>query len=129
MIRDSVALSIRQPWAWLIVAGVKDVENRTWRTGHRGHFFVHAAQRLDLDGYKWALATGYDLPAMEALERGGIIGFANLVAVLEPGEGGANPWRDHAQFGYVLEDAATLPFRPLRGRLGFFPAIYREVLP
>ena len=24
------ALSIRQPWAWLICAGYKDVENRTW---------------------------------------------------------------------------------------------------
>ena len=24
------ALSIRQPWAWLIVNGYKDVENRTW---------------------------------------------------------------------------------------------------
>ena len=29
-------LSIRQPWASLIVAGVKDVENRTWPMGYRG---------------------------------------------------------------------------------------------
>jgi hypothetical protein len=26
------ALTVRQPWASLIIAGIKDVENRTWRT-------------------------------------------------------------------------------------------------
>jgi hypothetical protein len=25
------ALSIKQPWAWLIVSGIKDIENRTWK--------------------------------------------------------------------------------------------------
>lgn len=29
-------LSIRQPWAWLIVNGYKDIENRTWPTHFRG---------------------------------------------------------------------------------------------
>jgi ASCH domain len=27
---------IRQPWAWLIVNGIKDIENRSWRTRYRG---------------------------------------------------------------------------------------------
>lgn len=26
------ALSIRQPWAWLVVQGYKDIENRDWPT-------------------------------------------------------------------------------------------------
>ena len=30
------ALSIQQPWAWLIAHGKKDVENRTWATAFRG---------------------------------------------------------------------------------------------
>jgi len=29
------ALSIRQPWAWLIIAGHKDIENRSWGTKYR----------------------------------------------------------------------------------------------
>jgi len=29
-------LSIRQPWAWLIIHGGKDVENRTWWTDYPG---------------------------------------------------------------------------------------------
>ncbi|MCB2188832.1 MAG: ASCH domain-containing protein [Deltaproteobacteria bacterium] len=36
-------LSIRQPWASLIVAGMKDVENRSWATKYRGPVLIHAA--------------------------------------------------------------------------------------
>jgi hypothetical protein len=35
-------LSVRQPWASLIVNGFKDVENRTWPTRYRGRILVHA---------------------------------------------------------------------------------------
>ena len=37
-------LTVRQPWASLIVAGVKDVENRTWRTSYRGPLAIHGAK-------------------------------------------------------------------------------------
>jgi hypothetical protein len=40
-------LSIRQPWAWLIIAGHKDVENRSWTTTYRGPLLIHAARRPD----------------------------------------------------------------------------------
>jgi hypothetical protein len=43
------ALSIRQPWAWLIVNGVKDIENRSFRTRHRDPLVIHAG--LNLAGY------------------------------------------------------------------------------
>ncbi|QES88839.1 ASCH domain-containing protein [Rhizosphaericola mali] len=36
-------LTIRQPWASLIVAGIKDIENRTWKTSYRGPLLIHAA--------------------------------------------------------------------------------------
>ncbi len=35
-------LSIRQPWAWFIAAGLKDVENRSWETSYRGTVAIHA---------------------------------------------------------------------------------------
>ncbi len=37
-------LSIRQPWAWLIVNGYKDIENRTWSTRFRGKVLIHAGK-------------------------------------------------------------------------------------
>lgn len=44
------ALSIQQPWASLILTGVKSVENRTWKTPHRGPLLIHAGKTMDLIG-------------------------------------------------------------------------------
>jgi hypothetical protein len=38
------ALTIKNPWALLIAAGVKNIENRTWRTKFRGRILIHAAK-------------------------------------------------------------------------------------
>jgi len=37
------ALSVRQPWAWLIVNAYKDIENRDWATKLRGRIWIHAS--------------------------------------------------------------------------------------
>ncbi len=49
------ALSIIQPWASLIATGIKDVENRTWRTNYRGEFLIHASAKHLKEG--WAALT------------------------------------------------------------------------
>ena len=44
-------LSVRQPWAALILHGVngqkKDVENRAWPTKFRGAMLIHASKSVD----------------------------------------------------------------------------------
>lgn len=37
-------LTIRQPWASLIAAGVKTIETRSWSTRYRGPLAIHAAE-------------------------------------------------------------------------------------
>ncbi len=37
------ALTVKQPYASLIVGGIKDIENRTWLTNFRGRILIHAA--------------------------------------------------------------------------------------
>jgi hypothetical protein len=39
------ALSIKQPWASLIAHGIKDIENRTWRTHFRGKIYIHTSAK------------------------------------------------------------------------------------
>jgi len=39
-------LTVRQPYASLLVSGIKDVENRSRRTNYRGTVLIHA-------GAKW----------------------------------------------------------------------------
>ena len=41
------ALSVRQPWAWALVYGGKNIENRTWPTTYRGRIWIHASGRED----------------------------------------------------------------------------------
>ncbi len=36
-------LSIKNPLSYLICAGIKDVENRTWRTDYRGTIYIHSS--------------------------------------------------------------------------------------
>ncbi len=37
-------LSVKQPWAWAIISGGKDVENRDWSTKFRGRLYIHAGK-------------------------------------------------------------------------------------
>lgn len=43
------ALTIRQPWAELILRGRKPYELRSWRTKYRGPLVIHAAMRVNSD--------------------------------------------------------------------------------
>ncbi|KAF5304904.1 hypothetical protein FQR65_LT00788 [Abscondita terminalis] len=40
-----LCLSMHQPWASLLVAGIKVHEGRTWYTEHRGRLWIHAASK------------------------------------------------------------------------------------
>ncbi len=127
------ALSILQPWAALIVAGVKDIENRSWPTKQRGEILVHAGKGFDIEAFMWlrnnfirmglssadACKVGDLLDRMnpKTMERGGIIGKVELVDCVKDH---ASPWKAEGTFGFVLRNATALPFRPLRGQLGFF---------
>ena len=119
------ALSIRQPWAWLIISGGKDIENRSWHTKFRGRFLVHAAKGMTKAEYlrvKFWLARpgsgihGVELPAFEELQRGGIIGSVELVDSVDSSDSG---WY-MGEKGFMLRDPRPMVFIPLKGRLNFF---------
>ena len=40
-------LTIRQPWASLIMAGLKEYEFRSWKTNYRGELLIHAGKTID----------------------------------------------------------------------------------
>lgn len=115
------ALSIRQPWAWLILNAGKDVENRDWPTPFRGRFLIHASKGMTREEYEngsdmlW-LDPGVQLPPFEKLERGGIVGSVELVDCVEESE---SEWF-FGRYGFVLRDPQPMIFEPCKGRLGFF---------
>lgn len=112
-------LTIRQPWAWLIVNGHKDVENRSWDTKFRGRFIVHAAAGIDPEYEAVRLKAarmGIEIPPRERIERGGIVGAVELVETVTTLE---SPWWD-GPVGFVLRAAKKLPFEAMKGRLGWW---------
>lgn len=115
-----IALSIRQPWAWLIVHGHKDVENRDWPTRYRGETLIHAGKTKDKEQYaaaqEMAKEVGLELPPIDDLEYGGIVGRAYLHDCVSHSP---SHWFI-GEHGFLLRDSTPLPFTPCRGRLGFF---------
>lgn len=122
------ALSIRQPWAWCIIRAGKDIENRDWPTRYRGAVAIHAAKGMTRDEYEDCLYTchdisrlhqfpvGLEMPSFEALERGGIVGVAEIVDCVSVSE---SPWF-FGRYGFLLRNVEPVPFIPVKGALGFF---------
>lgn len=122
------ALSIRQPWAQLIVAGIKPVENRSWPTPVRGPILIHASKAFDTEAFFWLLNNwqSYGLPpavddllrskTVSGFPQGGIIGTADMVDCVtshpSPFFGGP--------FGFVLANAKEIEPIKMSGRLQFF---------
>lgn len=116
-------LSIRQPWAWLIVNRHKPVENREWPSGYRGKLYIHAGKTMtksDYEACKLFMAgfTDLQIPPMEELERGGIVGSAWMDGHVTRCD---SEWFT-GPYGFVMRDAKALPFRLLKGMLGLFTA-------
>lgn len=109
------ALSIMQPWAWLIAAGHKDIENRSWPTTFCGPVLIHAGKKFDFDpqmDWDWDDIT----PRLDEMHTGGIVGEAEIVGCVT-----TSPSRwFQGTYGFLIRNARPLPFRPCRGMLGFF---------
>lgn len=125
----SLALSIRQPWAWLIIHAGKDVENRTWRTAVRGRVLIHASQKMTRADYEacvifcsglpyGTLPPDLAFPTFEQLKPlcGGIVGVMTITDCVRESP---SPWfcGDH---GFVIGSATSMPFSPCKGALKFF---------
>jgi hypothetical protein len=122
------ALSIRQPWAWMIMNLGKDIENRNWSTGLRGRILIHAAKGMTRDEYDEAIEVARtaragvpaDLrirpPGFETVARGGIIGSVEIVDCVSTS---TSPWF-FGRYGFVLRNPQPMAFLPCRGALGFF---------
>ncbi|MFC3228759.1 ASCH domain-containing protein [Marinibaculum pumilum] len=120
------ALSIRQPYAFAIVNGWKDIENRDWPTRFRGPVLVHAGKKEERDDVFDVLRfiaerTGRDPHVIASKYRdqkalGCIVGAVDIAdCVTEHASG----WF-YGPYGFVLTNGR--PCKPVacRGALGFF---------
>ena len=76
---ELIVLSLKQPWAELVVSGKKMIELRSWNTNYRGEFYIHASKNTNK---KKCRELGLN-PA--DLVTGAIIGKCTLVNVKKYG--------------------------------------------
>lgn len=59
-------LTIREPWASLILEGKKTIETRTWKTKYRGAVLLHASKKPEspISGKIFAVANIVDCKTM-----------------------------------------------------------------
>ena len=113
-------LSLKQPFAELILQGRKKIELRNWKTQFRGKFLIHASRVPD----KKAMEEF----GLDKLPTGFIVGEANLVEVKEyPNE--EEHRKDRAlhlassawgKYGFILKDVKRLKPVPAKGKLHFW---------
>ncbi len=78
------ALSIRQPWAWAVCAGVKRTENRTWTTEHRGTNAIHASSSMqNINAFR--RESGCKYFSNDWFTSSAIIGFADIADIASYG--------------------------------------------
>lgn len=136
-------LSVRQPWAWAIIHGGKDVENRNWPTNYRGPLAIHAGKQFDLSrddftdfieniyGEPWATMAQKFGPIKGANDiRGAIIGVVDLVDCVTD-RNCDSPWKAEGfEFWcWKVENPRALEIPILaKGQLGLF-TVPDELLP
>lgn len=108
------ALTVRQPYAaWMFVAnalGLKDVENRSWQTRHRGRLAIHTAL---LPEHWWSDTEAWHLNGQRgtAWAFGAVIGVVDLARIDEPVryvEGDPSVWALAGHYRWRLADPVLL---------------------
>ncbi len=117
------ALSLRQPWASLIIEGYKTIETRTWPTKHRGKLYIHASRMIDFEAKERFKITA-ELPT------GVLLGTVDLVKVIPFSRQDWIDlaedhwcWRDYNPVVYawhVKNPEMIKPFLPCKGSRNLF---------
>jgi hypothetical protein len=116
------ALSVRQPWATLIISGRKTIELRTWETGYRGRVWIHAAAAVNE-----SMESRFGIVSPP---RGAFLGLVDLVTIVSIDSDRWAEWRDvhldpgqytPGYFGWVFSDPEQLARPvPARGHPGLY---------
>ncbi len=125
-----VALSLKQPWATLVVHGLKTIEIRRWATERHGRIYIHASKVPDsrLEAWKWLP----DELQPAAATLGGLVGSVEITGCIPYPTLAAfradrllhfnhESWYETPiMYGFALAHAKPVAFRPVVGNIKFF---------
>jgi hypothetical protein len=121
------AIAIRQPFAWAVIYGGKDVENRgasarrLFKSAVCERVLIHASEGMTPAEYENAAAfmASIDVrcPQRKALQFGGVIGSVFVSDIVTRSD---SPWFRKGATALVFADARPEPFMPVHGQTGLF---------
>ena len=122
------AITIKQPWASLIVHGIKNIENRSWQTNFRGRVLIHSSGKpLNYDNFYDSILTNEQLLALPENKEwkdfsfctGSIIGSIEIVDCVQ---NHSSIWAEKEVYNWVLANPILFesPIENVKGRLSFW---------
>lgn len=111
--KDRVALGIQQPWAELVMMGIKTIEVRTLNTNRRGPIYIYASRKMSKNPHVQSTMEEYGL-VKEELAFGQLLGSVNLVdcrrCELKDSDAACLPGEDLREYyGWILENPKPFP--------------------
>ena len=121
------ALTVKQPWASLIIRGGKDIENRDWRTNYTGIVAIHSSAKMSREDMEDACDLMRQFVPHFSANRfqqdrygfptGAILGTVDIVGCVSQSD---SPWFV-GDYGFVLRNAVAFPEPiPCKGALGLW---------
>lgn len=147
---SETAISIKQPWAYLIAAGIKDIENRTWKCPQKyigQRILIHAsAKQCEIKGLLTVTQQEYliikipnKMPLQNNIVNGAIIGSVEIVDCVvnhtsiwaeksEPGQCEITGEWIKPIYNWVLANPILFdePIMNVKGKLGFWNYEFSE---
>ena len=97
------AISLLQPWASLVVMGLKTIETRSWATQHRGSILIHASKGKSGGIFADHPAFKKHIPDFNSLPFGALIGTVIITTVIGVDQTGLP---DHVMAQLTMEEKA-----------------------
>lgn len=122
-------LTVKQPYASLLVGGVKDVENRSRRTNYRGTVLIHAGARMhDVVSFlrkrhEFTVEEITIMTQVNEVEENELFGcIVGSVEIVDCVQDSTSPWAERGQWHWVCRNAKVFdhPIRNVKGRLGLW---------
>ena len=125
-------LSVRQPYASLLVKGIKDVENRSRKTNFRGTLLIHASSKMHdvvehLNHYIQDAVPLYGIEkdiwreADYAEAFGYMSAIVGSVDIVDCVQNHPSEWAEKGQWHWVCANGRKLKYPiPAKGMLGFW---------
>ncbi|XP_067003782.2 activating signal cointegrator 1 [Anabrus simplex] len=123
---EGFCLSMDQPWASLLVRGIKVHEGRTWYTAHRGRLWIASTAKTpvqeeirEIEHVYRVLKNDEGLKFPEHYPSGCLLGCVSMIDCLPQEEYRLKFPEGESQspFVFICEDARELPIRfPIKGK-------------